>query len=155
MPRTCHSALALVLALTAALCASLGCSGSRQRAVSPHGLEAYRERQATVGLLLVEAHYGRGAQGAVSLEIARAEPLAGTAPYLRGAPDLGGRVEILDSRDQVLWSMSYEPLRLPAGATEGVAPARLLLRLPLPRRAFRVRLVEPARGLEAEATIER
>lgn len=104
-------------------------------------LRRLERQEAEARHLSIRLTYRQEPQG-MRLEIGTPAIEPGTPPLLLDAPDLKGRVEILDRHGKVLWKMGYEP-----GAET------LRLRLPYPKGAERVRVTEPARGLVAEAAI--
>jgi hypothetical protein len=127
-----------LLLLTAAV--TLTACAARQPACE-NNLRRLERQEAEIRHLFVLLTYRQGPQG-MHLEIGKPAVEPGGPPLLLDAPNLAGRVEILDRQAKVLWKMGYEP------GTE-----TLRLRLPYPKGAERVRVTEPARGLLAEAAI--
>lgn len=136
----------LVISLT-------GCGVRGQSFNLKRQLEAYERGRRETRLIYVNVVYEF--EGKLSsFHIERAAVAPGSPPLLLDDPDLEGRVELLDHKGRVLWSMGYRPEN-PAVSPSGNRPSktRLVLRLPCPKKARRVRVVERKRSLCAEAEI--
>ena len=130
-----------------------GC-GVRGRSVNlERQLEAYERGRHEARLILVKVVHGFDGKRSV-LRIEKAAVSPGNPPLLMDDPDLEGRVELLDRQGRVLWSMGYRPEnRALSPPGHSSSESRLVLRLPCPKKARRVRIAEPKRSLCAEAEI--
>jgi hypothetical protein len=137
---------ALAVGLMTAAIGGAACRRSAPLAdVSPAAMEAHQRRRTQGRLIYVRAHAVAAAPGGEgALQIAEARLAAAAPPQLWPADNLGGQVDLLDSKGAVRWSMGYVPA--PVGRA-------LIMRLPAIDGAASVRLTEPARHASAVAAI--
>lgn len=148
----------LVLSVVA-LGFAAACGGRLERA-ERSDVERFAEQERRVGLLVVETctRPGDAPGTGDSPEILRVRRAPGSLPWMRDRADLGGRIELLDRRGRVLWSMGYRPAEAAATSErQGEASPRCspgpTLRVPLLADAVRIRLQEPGRERQAEAAV--